>query len=104
MDSLPIGDYALTTAATTWAPGRREFYCDDSRAPSGKSQALRGLATGVARWFGREPVLEFTDWAEFERRVGAEYAEATREHTVRSITASIDRARQVLGRPRRWSS
>ena len=69
-----------------------------------QAMTLRGLATGVARWFGREPVLEFTDWAEFERRAGAEYAEATREHTVRSITASIDRAREVLGYAPRHSS
>jgi len=59
---------------------------------------LRGLAAGgVARWFGREPVLDFVDWAEFERRVAPEHAEATREHTFRGITASIARARQVLG-------
>jgi len=63
-----------------------------------QAMTLRGLATGVAGWFGREPVLEFTDWAEFERRAGAEHAETTRQHTVRSIAASIDRARQVLVR------
>ena len=65
---------------------------------------LRGLAAGVAGWFGREPVLEFVDWAEFERRVGAEHAEATREHVARSIAASIDRARDVLGYRPRYSS
>ena len=62
-----------------------------------QSMTLRGLATGVARWFGREPVLDFVDWAEFDRRVAPEHAEATREHTFRSITASTARARQVLG-------
>jgi nucleoside-diphosphate-sugar epimerase len=62
-----------------------------------QSMTLRGLATGVARWFGREPVLDFVDWAEFDRRVAPEHAEATRQHTFRSITASIARARQVLG-------
>jgi nucleoside-diphosphate-sugar epimerase len=65
---------------------------------------LRGLAAGVAGWFGREPVLEFTDWAEFERRAGAERAETTRQHTDRSIAASIDRAREVLGYAPRYSS
>ena len=65
---------------------------------------LRGLAAGVARWFGREPVLDFVDWAEFDRRVGPEHAEATREHTFRSITASIARAREVLGYAPRYSS
>src|SRR5580658_3003565 len=48
-----------------------------------QAMTLRGLAAGVAGWFGREPVLDFVDWAEFEGRVGAGHAEATREHTFR---------------------
>lgn len=69
-----------------------------------QAMTLRGLATGVARWFGREPVLDFVDWAEFSRRAGPEHAETTRQHTFRSITASVDRARQVLGYEPRFSS
>jgi nucleoside-diphosphate-sugar epimerase len=69
-----------------------------------QAMTLRGLATGAARWFGREPVLDFVDWPEFERRVGAEHADVTREHTFRSITASIARARQTLGYAPRYSS
>ncbi len=62
-----------------------------------QAMTLRGLATGAARWFGREPVLDLVDWAEFGRRTAPEHAEATREHTWRGITASIARAQQVLG-------
>src|ERR1051326_6706396 len=40
-----------------------------------QAMTLRGLAAGVAQWFGREPVLEFTDWAEFGRKAGPEHAE-----------------------------
>jgi nucleoside-diphosphate-sugar epimerase len=69
-----------------------------------QSMTLRGLSAGAAGWFGREPVLDFVDWAEFERQAGAEHAQATREHTVRSIAASIDRARQVLGYAPRYST
>ena len=69
-----------------------------------QAMTLRGLAAGVAGWFGRDPVLEFTDWAEFERQVGPEHAETSRQHTGRSITASIDRARAVLGYAPRYSS
>src|SRR5690242_12484196 len=69
-----------------------------------QAMTLRGLAAGVAGWFGREPVLDFTGWAEFERRAGAEHAGVTREHTDRSITASIDRAREVLGYAPRYST
>ena len=69
-----------------------------------QAMTLRGLATGVAQWFGREPVLDFVDWPEFERRAGPEHAEATRQHTFRRITASIARARQALGYAPRFSS
>jgi nucleoside-diphosphate-sugar epimerase len=69
-----------------------------------QAMTLRGLAVGAARWFGREPLLEFVGWPEFERRAGPEHAEATREHTFRSITASIARARQTLGYEPRHSS
>jgi len=69
-----------------------------------QAMTLRGLAAGVAPWFGREPVLDFVDWAEFDGRVAPEHAEATREHTFRSITASISRAREVLGYAPRYSS
>ena len=71
---------------------------------AGQAMTLRGLAAGVARWFGREPVLDLVEWAEFEGRAGAGPAGITREHTDRSITASIDRARQVLGYAPRYSS
>src|SRR5439155_5885467 len=57
-----------------------------------QAMTLRGLAAEVAGWFGREPVLDFTDWAEFERRAGSEHAGATRDHPMRSISPSSARA------------
>jgi nucleoside-diphosphate-sugar epimerase len=69
-----------------------------------QAMTLRGLAAGVARWFGREPVLDFVDWAEFDRRVAAEHAAATRDHTFRGITASIARGRDMLGYAPRFST
>jgi nucleoside-diphosphate-sugar epimerase len=69
-----------------------------------QAMTLRGLAQGVAAWFGREANLEYVDWPEFERRVGAEHAGATREHVGRSIAASIERARTVLGYEPRFTS
>ena len=69
-----------------------------------QAMTQRGLAAGVAEWFGRQPVLDFVDWAEFTRRAGPGHAEVTREHTFRSITASIDRAREVLGYAPRYTA
>jgi nucleoside-diphosphate-sugar epimerase len=71
---------------------------------AGQAMTCRGLAEGVAAWFGREAVLDLVDWDELERRVGPEHAATTREHVDRSIAASIDRARSVLGYAPRSSS
>ena len=71
---------------------------------SEQAMTLRGLAAGVAGWFGREPVLDFVGWEEFGRRAGAEHAGTTREHTFRSITASIAQAREALGYAPRYTS
>jgi len=69
-----------------------------------QAMTCRGLAAGVAGWFGREPVLDLVDWPEFERRVGPAHAAVTRDHIERGIAASIDRARTVLGYAPRYSS
>jgi nucleoside-diphosphate-sugar epimerase len=69
-----------------------------------QAMTQRGLAAGVAGWFGRQPVLDFVDWAEFTRRAGPGHAEVTREHTFRSITASIARAREVLAYAPRYTT
>jgi nucleoside-diphosphate-sugar epimerase len=69
-----------------------------------QAMTCRGLAEGVAAWFGREAVLDLVEWGEFERRVGSEHASATLDHIVRSITASIERSRSILGYAPRYSS
>ena len=69
-----------------------------------QAMTCRGLAAGVAGWFGREPVLDLLDWDEFEQRVGSAHAAVTRDHIERSIAAGIDRARSVLGYAPRHSS
>jgi nucleoside-diphosphate-sugar epimerase len=69
-----------------------------------QAMTCRGLAAGVAAWFGRDPVLDHVDWDDFEQRVGPTHAAATRDHVERSIAASIDRARSVLGYAPRYTS
>lgn len=71
---------------------------------SEQAMTLRGLAAGVAGWFGREPIIEYVDRGEYERRVGGEHAQTTFAHVDRSIAASIDRARAVLGYQPRHSA
>ncbi len=69
-----------------------------------QAMTLRGLAHGVAGWFGREPVLELVDWPTFASLVGAQHADVTREHVSRSISASIERARTLLGFAPRYTA
>ena len=88
----PYGEYSMGKAQIEAGGARLEL-----PRVSEQAMTLRGLAAGVAGWFGREPVLDLVDWAEFERRVGTEHATVSREHALRSITASIARAREVLG-------
>jgi nucleoside-diphosphate-sugar epimerase len=69
-----------------------------------QAMTCRGLAAGVAAWFGREAVLELVDWNEFEQRVGSEHAAVTLAHIDRSIAAGTERSRAILGYAPRYSS
>jgi nucleoside-diphosphate-sugar epimerase len=69
-----------------------------------QAMTCRGLAAGVAGWFGRRPLLDFVEWGEFEHRVGPTYAASTRDHIERSVAASVVRARSALGYAPRYSS
>jgi nucleoside-diphosphate-sugar epimerase len=90
---------AFELALSEPAAAGRSFHVTADQA-----MTQRGLAAGAARWFGREPALDFVGWDEFARLAGPEHAEVTREHTTRSITASIARAREVLGYEPRYSA
>jgi nucleoside-diphosphate-sugar epimerase len=69
-----------------------------------QAMTCRGLAAEIAAWFGREAVLDLVEWNEFERRVGSEHAAVTLDHIQRSIAASIERSRSILGYGPRYSS
>ncbi|SEB08731.1 NAD-dependent epimerase/dehydratase family protein [Leifsonia sp. 21MFCrub1.1] len=71
---------------------------------SDRALTLRGFATAVAGWFGAEPRLRFEPFERFAEIVGAEHSAATWEHISRSPSASIDKARRVLGYEPRYSS
>ncbi|MFB9376067.1 NAD-dependent epimerase/dehydratase family protein [Kineococcus gynurae] len=69
-----------------------------------QAMTQRGLAEGVAAWFGRRAELDLLDRDAFVDRVGAEAAGITFDHVERNIAAAIDRARTVLGYQPRYSS
>jgi nucleoside-diphosphate-sugar epimerase len=71
---------------------------------SERALTLRGFAEAVAGWFGREAVLRFVPFDEFRAQNSPDAAAATLEHIARSPSASIDKARRMLGYTPRYSS
>jgi nucleoside-diphosphate-sugar epimerase len=83
---------AFELAVTTPAALGHGFHVVSERALT-----LRGFATAVAGWFGAEPNLRFEPFGRFAEIVGDAQAATTWEHIARSPSASIDKARRVLG-------
>lgn len=65
---------------------------------------LRGYAEAVAAWFGQHASLEFQPWEAWRAGVSEADATATYDHIAHSPTASIDKARRMLGYQPRYSS
>lgn len=71
---------------------------------SPKALTLRGYAEAVAGWFGQKPDLHFVPFDEWRASVEAEAAQSTYDHIAHSPSASIAKARQLLGYTPRYSS
>jgi nucleoside-diphosphate-sugar epimerase len=71
---------------------------------SERALTLRGFAEAVAGWFGREAVLRFEPFDEFRAQTSPESAAATLDHIARSPSASIDKAKRLLGYTPRYTS
>ena len=71
---------------------------------SANALTLRGYAEEVARWFGREAVLSFMPFEDWSKTVSDDEAATTWSHISHSPSASIDRARRLLGYEPRYSS
>ena len=71
---------------------------------SERAMTLRGIATAVARWFGREADLRYMPFEQFRSGVDDELADSSWQHIVRSHSMSIDKARRQLGYAPRYTS
>ncbi|ROQ38354.1 nucleoside-diphosphate-sugar epimerase [Frondihabitans sp. PhB188] len=88
------------------------FQLAAERQPTGESfhvvseraMTLRGVATGIARWYGVEPNLTFLPFRDFRATTTAEHADASHEHIGRSHSVSIEKARLLLGYAPRYTS
>lgn len=73
-------------------------------AVSPAALTLAGYARETAAWFGRQAELIFQSYETWARGVSAEDAEATYDHISRSPSASMEKARRVLGFTPRYTS
>jgi nucleoside-diphosphate-sugar epimerase len=71
---------------------------------SQRAMTLRGIATAVAGWFGREANLRFVPFERFRAGTDDELADTSWEHIVRSHSMSIEKARRELGYSPRYTS
>jgi len=71
---------------------------------SPKALTLRGYAEAMAKWFGREPNLQYSSWDEWQKSVSLEDAAATWDHIAHSPNCSIGKAQRLLGYQPRYSS
>lgn len=71
---------------------------------SERAVTLRGLADGIARWYGQEPRLRFVPFEQFRETVTPEDAEASLAHVSRSHSVSIDKARRLIGYSPRYTT
>jgi nucleoside-diphosphate-sugar epimerase len=71
---------------------------------SERAVTARGLAEGIARWYGQEARLRFVPFDEFRATLSADDAEASLAHLSRSHSMSIDKAKRLLGYAPRFST
>ena len=65
---------------------------------------LRGYAEAVAAWFGREAIMKFQPWAEWQAGVDPQDASATWDHIAHSPNCSIAKASRRLNYQPRYTS
>ena len=71
---------------------------------SQQALTLRGYATAMGQWYGKEAQLKFLPWEEWKNSVSQEDADATWDHIAHSPNCSIDKAKRLINYSPRYSS
>lgn len=87
-------------ALANWSVAAGESF----HAVSPAALTLRGYASAVAGWYGREAKLSFRPWEQWKAAVPARDAEITWDHISRCPCASMEKARRLLGFTPRYTS
>ena len=91
---------ALVGAIDNWRSAVGESF----HVVSPQALTLRGYATAMAKWFGREAVLSFLPWEEWKKTVSQRDAELTWDHIAHSPNGSIEKAQRLLNYHPKYSS
>ena len=71
---------------------------------SEQALTLRGYATAMAAWYGKEANLRFLPWDQWKKTLSEEEANATWDHIAHSPNCSIEKAKRLLDYSPRYSS
>lgn len=71
---------------------------------SPQALTLRGYATAMAEWFGREAKLKFLPWEKWKLTVSEKDADATWDHIAHSPNCSIEKAKKQINYNPRYTS
>ena len=71
---------------------------------SEQALTLRGYATAMAAYFGKEANLSFLPWDQWKKTVSEDTAAATWDHIAHSPNCSIEKARRLLNYSPRYTS
>ncbi len=71
---------------------------------SPQALTLRGYATAMAAWFGKEPRLKYLPWNEWQQTVNEKDADATWDHIAHSPNCSIEKAKRLINYQPRYTS
>jgi nucleoside-diphosphate-sugar epimerase len=73
-------------------------------AVSPQALTLKGYATAMYEWFGREPKLRFLPWEKWKKTVSEQDADATWDHIAHSPNCSIEKAKMLINYCPRYTS
>jgi nucleoside-diphosphate-sugar epimerase len=71
---------------------------------SPQALTLKGYATAMYEWFGREPKLRFLPWEKWKKTVSEQDADATWDHIAHSPNCSIEKAGKLINYRPRYTS
>jgi nucleoside-diphosphate-sugar epimerase len=71
---------------------------------SPQALTLKGYATAMYKWFGREPKLRFLPWEKWKKTVTGQDADATWDHIAHSPNCSIKKAERLINYCPRYTS